>query len=152
MANYLEQQVEELIRAAIQTAVGASGTVTGWRQPSLSGTVKQGLVTGVLVKIAPRSNVAFGSALVSLNCVVDIQVTCDDSANGDLLTTLEAAVFSVLNAWHRSPETMAAALAVAGVFDPGGFIFTEGGDCDFDVSNALWYSTIPVQIKGRIIN
>jgi hypothetical protein len=151
MTAYLEQQIEEIIRAAVQTAVGSSVSVIGWRQPSLAGTVKAASLTRILVKILPRSNLGFGSSIVNFDAQVHVQVTAHDSPDGDLLTDLEGKTIALLEAWNRTPETMQAALSIENVFSADGFIFTQGGDCDFDQSTLLWYSSIPIQIKGHIL-
>jgi hypothetical protein len=151
MKNYLEQQLEELIRAATQTAIGTTIPAVGWRQPSLAGTAKASALTRVLVKVLPRASEKFGSRIASLDALIHVQVSVSASADGDLLTEIEGAVIEMLDAWNRDPEAMTAALSVDTVFGADGFIFTAGGDCDFDDSKACWYSMITVQIKGRLL-
>lgn len=163
MTNFLEQQVEEQIRAALAAACASvsmpalgdgSGAllplvVAGFWQPAAAGEVKQSSNTCLLVKIPPGGSGGFGSQKVTLAGSVAVKVAASDSPSGDLLTELAAPVISLLRGWCESAETMTAALSVTDVFSADGFMLDAGGDADFDTDLEVWYCTVNFQIKGR---
>lgn len=151
MTTFIEQQVEALIVAALTTALAGKAVVTGFHQPSVAGTVKAATLSGVLVKVSPRANPTFGTRQCTLNVFIGCRVDAGESPTGDLLSEIEAPVIAALDAWHADPAAMSAALSVSGAFDADAFMFSDGGDCDFDVTELYWYTNVMLQIKGRII-
>lgn len=151
MTNFLEQQVEKLIVDALQTAVGTAASVVGFVQPASAGTQKQHGDTCVLVTVRPRANSTQNSKIITLGCTVNVKVSVSSSATGDKLSELAAPVMSLLHTWSRDLAAMSAELSVASVFSADGFVFTDGGDADFDPELLVWYYLVPFQIKGIVL-
>lgn len=150
MTNFLEQQVEALIVAALQTAVGTDATVLGFVQPAAAGTEKKQPASCILVTVRPRACASQNSNVVALSVMVNVKVSASESPDGDKLPDLAAAVMSTLHGWNRDLSAMNAALSVSNVFSADGFVFTDGGDADFDPELFVWYYLIPLQIKGTV--
>lgn len=163
MTNFLEQQVEEQIRAAVAVECAAvemplladdSGNrmplfVAGFWQPAAAGEVKGSYDTCILVKVPPGGSGGFGSQKVVLSGSVFVKVAANDSPTGDLISELAAPVVALFRDWCEDPEAMSAALSVSGVFSADGFMIDAGGEADFDLDLDVWFCTVNFQIKGR---
>lgn len=150
MSDFLEKSVEAKIVAAVAAVVSGS-QVLGWWQPALDGDTKRQTLSSVLVTVRPRSNESFGSKIVSLHGRIDIRSACADDPAGDKLSDLAGTVFGLLESWNKTAAAMVSALEVSGVFSPGGFIFTDGGDADYDDQQGCWFATVSFQVKGCIL-
>jgi len=148
--EFLEKSLEALIVAAV-AAASADVQVLGWWQPVAAGVVKKQAASSILVTVLPRSNESFGSKIVSLSGRIDIRSNGADDPTGANMPEAAGPVFNLLESWNTDPETMATALTVSGKFSPGGFIFSGGGDADYDDQQGCWFSTVTFETKGTII-
>jgi hypothetical protein len=149
--EFLEKSLEALIVAAIAAAESSDIQVLGWWQPFAAGMVKKQAASSILVTVLPRSNESFGSKIVSLSGRIDIRSNGADDPTGANMPEAAGPVFNLLEAWNINPETMETALTVSGKFSPGGFIFSGGGEADYDDQQGCWFSTVTFQVKGTII-
>jgi hypothetical protein len=149
--EFLEKSLEALIVAAIAAAESSDIQVLGWWQPVATGVVKNQAASSILVTVLPRSNESFGSKIVSLSGRIDIISNGADDPTGANMPEYSGPVFNLLEAWNADQQAMETALAVSGKFSPGGFMFSGGGDADYDDQQGCWFSTVTFQIKGVII-
>lgn len=148
--TFLEKSLEALIVAAV-AAASADVQVLGWWQPVAAGLVKKQSASSILVTVLPRANESFGSKIVSLSGRIDIRSAGEEDPDGAKMPEYAGPVFNLLEEWNTDPDEMATALTVSGKFNPGGFMFSGGGDADYDDQQGCWFSTVTFQIKGTII-
>lgn len=148
---FLEQQVEAALVAALNTALGTSGTAYGFWQPSAPGTDRNAPMTHVAVRCAVRFNASQNSRIINLNVTVTVMCAVSDSASGDQLTEMAAPVLNLLHSWNLDSSTMSAALSVANVFRADGMTFQDAGDPDFSADLAVWYCPIQIKLAGVVL-
>lgn len=146
--------LERLIEAKIATAIAGAVTerqVLAFRTAADAGEVKSQSPSSVEIRIQPRESVGWDSDNITLHGIITVMSAAADDPRGAQLQTDYEAVMGVFDGWDSDDDAAAAALDIAGVFGCDAVMFPPGGDNGYDDATGIWYETIMLDIKGRIL-
>jgi len=148
--DFLEKQIEAKIVDAVESAVGADYSVTGFLQPSVQGVEKTSGLTGILITCRPRVGV-MGRGEVTFSVLFDVRLEVARDATGDMLADMVAPLMNLVEGWHQDVSTLRTSVNVDGVFRADGVVNADGGDAGFDIESLVWYWNFSLSLKGWMI-